>query len=260
MNDSDSVQKIDIGGRRLAMSCSGSGSPTVVLETGLGAESVEWGPVQAAVAKFARVCRYDRAGRGASAGAARPRNVAQMVEDLRALLRCADLPAPYLLVGHSFGGLVMRLFAHRYAHDVRGLILVDSMHEEQFEVFAPLFPDATPSEPAALREMRAFWTGGWRNPQATAEGIDFVSSLEQGRSVRSLGDLPLHILTAAGFANQPLIPPAYREPLQRRWDELQRRFLQLSAKSQQSFIRDSGHFVQRDAPHVIAAAIERMTK
>lgn len=248
---------IDIGGRRLALNCTGEGAPAVILETGLGAESREWAAVQAGVRTFARVCSYDRAGRGASDPAARPRSASEMVADLHVLLRTADIRGPYVLVGHSFGGLLMRLFAHRHPQDVRGLVLVDSMHEDQFDVYGPIFPPAAAGDPPALREVRAFWTGGWRNPQSTVEGIDFVASLAQGRAIDSLRDLPIHVLTAGTFVNQPLVPAAHREDLQRRWDELQARFLKLSSAATQTFVSGSGHFMQRDCPQPIVETIAK---
>jgi pimeloyl-ACP methyl ester carboxylesterase len=178
-----------------------------------------------------------------------------MVEDLRSLVRVADIRGPYVLVGHSFGGLLMRLFAHRYRSDVRALILVDSMHQDQFEVFGPTFPPATPSDPPQLRDMRNFWTGGWRNPAATAEGIDFEASIGQARAIDSLGDLPLSVLTAGTFLNSANIPPALRQVLQPRWEELQKQFLRLSCAATQIFVRDSGHFMQRDNPQAVIDAV-----
>ncbi|HKQ16179.1 MAG TPA: alpha/beta hydrolase [Steroidobacteraceae bacterium] len=246
---------IDIGGRRLALNCTGAGTPTVILETGLGAESDEWAAVQEAVQTFTRVCRYDRAGRGASDPAVRRRSAAEMVEDLHVLLRTADIRGPYVLVGHSFGGLLMRLFAQRFPQEVRSLVLVDSMHEDQFEVFGPTFPPATAEDPSPLRAVRAFWTGGWRTPESTAEGIDFVASLAQGRAIESLYDLPIHVLTAGTFLNQPLVPAAHRKDLQNRWDALQARFLELSSTVTQTIVHRSGHFMQRNCPEVIVEAI-----
>jgi pimeloyl-ACP methyl ester carboxylesterase len=254
------MKMIDVGGRRLAFSSSGTGSPTVVLETGLGAESSEWGFIQCSVAEFTRVCRYDRAGRGASDRAPRPRTASQMVDDLHALLCIANVPGPYVLVGHSFGGLLMRLYAHRYGSTVRGLLLVDSMHEDQFDVFGPIFPSPSPSDPPHWRQMRALWTGGWRDPQSTAEGIDFGSSLREGRAIESLGAIPMHVLTAASFLNQPLVPPEDRDGLQQRWDSLQKSFLKLSSAATQSFAPTSGHFVQRDAPQAVINAIKSLTE
>src|SRR5262249_42724426 len=93
-------QMIDIGGRRLAVTCAGAGSPAVILETGLGAESNEWATVQRETCAVAHVMRYDRANRGASARAAGPRTALDMIEDLRALLRASEIEGPYILVGH----------------------------------------------------------------------------------------------------------------------------------------------------------------
>ena len=249
------TRMVDVGGRRLALTCTGTGSPTVVLETGLGAESNEWRSVQTAVERYARVLSYDRAGRGQSDKAARPRSAAAMVEDLHALLRAVELPGPYVLVGHSFGGLLVRIFAHRYPREVQGLVLVDAMHEDQFEVFGPKFPPANPSDPPELRSVRAFWTTGWRSPESTTEGIDFVSSLAQARAARSLGHLPIHILTAGTFRNQPLVPAEHRDHLQRCWEDLQGDFLRFSSAARQSFVRDSDHFIQRHRPELVADAI-----
>jgi len=247
---------IDIGGRRLALTCAGAGSPAVILEAGLGADSDAWAIVQHETAAAARIVRYDRANRGASDHVAGPRTALDMIEDLRALLRVSEIEGPYILVGHSFGGLLMRLYAHRYSEEVAGIVLVDAMHEDQFDVFGPLFPPATYSEPAELTRTRTFWQGGWRLPEATTERIDFISSIRQAREVTSLGDIPLHVIIAGGFLNQPLIPPEFRDSLQERWEALQRQFLTLSTRPTYSLALGSGHFVQRDAPQIICDAIK----
>jgi pimeloyl-ACP methyl ester carboxylesterase len=249
-------QMIDIGGRRLALTCAGAGSPAVILETGLGAESNEWAIVQRETCAVARVMRYDRANRGASERVSGPRTALGMIEDLRALLRASEIEGPYILVGHSFGGLLVRLYAHRYSEEVAGIVLVDAMHEDQFDVFGPLFPPATHSEPPELTRTRTFWQGGWRSPEATTERIDFISSIRQAREVTSLGDIPLHIIIAGGFLNQPLIPAEFRDSLQDRWEALQRQFLNLSTQATYSLALSSGHFVQRDAPQIVCDAIK----
>jgi pimeloyl-ACP methyl ester carboxylesterase len=207
MNPTNEMTRaVDVGGRRLVLTTSGDGAPTVVLETGLGAESDEWSAVQRSIAPLVRVCRYDRAGRGASDPAARPRSAAALIADLHTLLQGADLPPPYLLVGHSFGGLLMRLFAHRHRALVAGLVLVDAMHEDQFGVFGPTFPPPRLDEPAGLAETREFWTRGWRDPRSTPEGLDLVASCEQARTIDSLGDLPPHVLTAGTFSTSRSCP------------------------------------------------------
>jgi pimeloyl-ACP methyl ester carboxylesterase len=248
---------IDVGGRRLAMTSRGHGDPTVILETGLGAESADWSAVQRAIAPLARVLRYDRAGRGASDAASGQRSAHDLVEDLELLLRRAAITPPYVLVGHSFGGLLVRLFARRNPSKVAGLVLVDSMHEDQFDVFGPLFPPPAADEPPALTEIRRFWTGAWRDPRSTQEGLDLVLSCAQGRAVTTLGDVPLHVLTAGTFLNQPLVPQSQRVPLQLLWDEMQARLLALSSNATQWRVESSGHFMQREAPQSVVEAIRQ---
>jgi pimeloyl-ACP methyl ester carboxylesterase len=254
------MQTANIDGRRLAFAQSGDGTPTVVLETGLGAESVEWQAVQSGIDDGNRVFRYDRAARGASDRGPVPRGASQMIDDLHDLLRVTGVPGPYLLVGHSFGGLLMRLFAHRYRALVCGLILVDAQHEDQFGVFGPAFPAPTAADSPMLRQMRAFWNGGWRDPQSTAERIDFAASFQSVRAIESLGDLPMHIITAGTWLNTQFIPPAQRPELQLQWDRLQKQFLKLSSVATQSKVPSSGHFVQRDQPQAVIDAIKAMTR
>jgi pimeloyl-ACP methyl ester carboxylesterase len=106
--------------------------------------------------------------------------------------------------------------------------------------------------------MREFWQGGWRRPESTVEHIDMVESISQARGIRSLGALPLHVLTAGTCLNDPHIPPAHRQHMQDRWDALQKSFLQLSSAATQSFVKHSGHFIQRDDPQAIVDVIRAM--
>jgi pimeloyl-ACP methyl ester carboxylesterase len=110
--------------------CTGHGNPTVVLSAGSGDFSFDWGLVQPEVAKLARVCSYDRGGEAWSDLGPAPRTMTQEAFDLHRALAKAKVPGPYILVGHSAGGLVMRLFAVLYPRDVIGMVLVDGSHEE----------------------------------------------------------------------------------------------------------------------------------
>lgn len=116
---------VDAGCVRLHLNEQGEGQPVVVLESGIGATSLSWALVQPRIAEFTRVCSYDRAGLGWSARCLAPRTVDQMVSEFETLLRAAKLPGPYILVGHSFGGLLIRAYAHLRPHQVSGLVLID---------------------------------------------------------------------------------------------------------------------------------------
>jgi pimeloyl-ACP methyl ester carboxylesterase len=136
---------VDIGGRRMHILCQGNAAgPSVVIEQGAASPSLVWWPVQAAIAKFARVYTYDRAGFLWSDAAKSGRSLDDRVADLYVLLKRAEVPPPYVLVGHSMGGMLVRRFARAYPDLVAGLVLVDS-----------------PDEPVVFREaVRAFYSQG----------------------------------------------------------------------------------------------------
>ena len=132
---------IDAGGHRLHVYCNGekaaSDDPTVVFESGLGATSTSWRLVQPEVARFARVCSYDRAGLGWSEPGQQPRTAQQCVSELRSLLSNAGIKPPYILVGHSYAGFPLRLFVDRYPEEVAGLVLIDPIHPNEWTEMTP---------------------------------------------------------------------------------------------------------------------------
>ena len=125
-------RQLDVGGHRLHLLCAGSGTPAVILDAALGASSLSWSLVLPGIARVTRVCAYDRAGMGWSDAGPLPRTAARLASELRELLRVGDVSPPYILVGHSFGGLVTRLFASRYPDETAGLILLEPAHPEHW--------------------------------------------------------------------------------------------------------------------------------
>jgi pimeloyl-ACP methyl ester carboxylesterase len=121
---------VDIGGRRLHINCTGKGQPTVVMEAGAGDFSFDWGLTQPQVARFARVCAYDRAGYAWSDPGPTPRTMRQIAFELHTGLLKAGIEGPYILVGHSLGGAIVRTYVSQYPREVAGMVLVDSVHEE----------------------------------------------------------------------------------------------------------------------------------
>lgn len=133
-------------GRRLNLHCAGTGSPTVVFESGLGVPLSNWGLVQPVVAQKTRTCAYERAGLGFSDAATRASDSKNIVDDLHRLLVAASIKPPYVLVGHSYGGMTVRLYADTYPSDVLGMVLVDPSVEDQLAGYRALDPKKRSAE------------------------------------------------------------------------------------------------------------------
>jgi pimeloyl-ACP methyl ester carboxylesterase len=266
---------VDVGGYRLHINCTGTGSPTVVIEAGLGDWSTGWGFVQPEVAKTTRVCTYDRAGWGWSDAGPLPRDAAQFAKELHTLLQNANIPGPYVMVGHSLGGLGVRVFVHDYASEVAGVVLIDSMTPRQFtqsQMAAQSQTDAQ-SQPFSLpallarfgivrllaRPLRlmpfvppdenAYMSRFVRTQSAQAltnESQGMPAAGAEASAVKTFGDLPLIVLTAK--LNK--IPG---------WQEWQTELLQLSSNSQQLFA-ESDHNIQFEKPDAASAAILQMVQ
>lgn len=227
-------QLIDVGGYKIHLYCTGEnvdGSPTVILETGLGSTSSAWAWVQPEVAKVTRVCSYDRAGMGWSDPGPEPRDAEHIAQELHTLLENANIPGPYVLAGWSYGGLYAHEYAGQYADEVAGLVLLDSSHPDQwtstpegqaqFETNARIYSLA----PALVR-LGVMRVMGLRQPASglpapddealkasfaatkdwDAQTAEFLASLDTAAQVREsvLGNnLPLFVLTATEHGMPP---------------------------------------------------------
>jgi pimeloyl-ACP methyl ester carboxylesterase len=133
---------VEVGSHKVFLNCTGSAhGPTVILEAGSGDSSEVWDAVQKQVEQFAGVCSYDRLGLGKSEKLAAPHSADEIVDDLHQLLQAARVPTPYVMVGHSIGGIFVRKFAALYPTDVTGMVLLDSAHEEQFARVSQISPE-----------------------------------------------------------------------------------------------------------------------
>jgi pimeloyl-ACP methyl ester carboxylesterase len=209
--------RVDVGGYALHMMCTGSGTPTVVLDAGLGSNSRLWQKVMPEVSKVTRVCSYDRPNLGQSDPALRTlrrigsstyielRSGQALVRDLQDLLRKTKEPSPYVLVGHSFSGLSAILHAHQHADEIVGLALVDSAHPDQVLRLEALM---TPTE-AKLDHDRLM-----RN----REGFDIDRIIEEVLATRWRSNIPLIVL-AQGRPASPSTARSMRE--EQVWRELQ---------------------------------------
>ncbi len=267
-------QLVDVGGHRLHIDCTGTGSPTVIIEAGLGDWSTGWSIVQQGVAKTTRVCTYDRAGWGWSESGPLPRDAAQFAKELHTLLQNANIPGPYVMAGHSLGGLGVRVFVHDYASEVAGVVLMDSMSPRQFtqpQVEAP--SGNTPSQPFSLPAMLARF-GIVRllarplgiMPSAAPEQNAYFSRMVRPQSVQTLTDesqgMPASGVEASAvktFGDVPLIVLTAKLNPIKGWQDWQTELLQLSSNSQHLFA-ESDHNIHFEKPDAAVAAILQMVQ
>ena len=284
---------VQAGSIRMNLDCSGQGSPTVILESGSGGPSVDWLMVQPEVAKFSRVCSYDRAGYGWSDSGPEPRSSLQIARELKRLLQAAGEKGPYILVGHSMGGYDIRVYSGQYPNDVAGMLLVDASHEDQeprapesirkwqhdrrkhpgWEKVKYFFQlhlgwarltadrDAPAFWPKAFREEEEFLMLPTRHQFAMIDEDQVFSTVSaaQVRSAGNLGDRPLIVLTAT---RQDDIPPEIlREDAQAEEDlwvhQLQPELARLSTHGKQIVV-DSGHEMPTEHPEVVISAIREV--
>lgn len=292
-------RRIDIGGRKLNLYCTGSGAPTVVLEAGANDTTLAWRFVQPAIAQKTRVCSYDRAGLGFSDPAPVPRDADAAVRDLHALLQGAGIAPPYVLVAHSLGGLYAPLYAQTHRADIAGMVLVDPGVPYQLKrmatvapALAPMvagLPDwdrmcasaaahgqmhagtkayaqcAQPEDPALPAALNALIThqwqraGTWADFASADEASGTTSSAEVVRARRSLGALPLVVLSEHGFISDfPSLPLNQRRALLNATTQWHDDLAAQSSRGIDVIVAQSGHEIPIDRPASVVSAIVRV--
>lgn len=264
---------IDVGGRRLHILCKGvAAGPTVVFEAGLSqyTANTTYGMAQDAIAPWARVCTYDRAGLGWSDPAPQGWTQAGMVADLHALLAAAGEPKPYVIVAHSMGGLLARTYARTYPSDVAGLILLDATSDEDFDELAAARVAIVPKLDAAIGSsspgVPVIGMPAGTSPEVV---MAFTPEILQGvkTEFEALDRLPAEMKRPSGFGhlgNLPLIvvrrgkteKPPSEEDL--RHQRVQENLAKLSTNSTLIVAQNSGHTIPLDEPGVVADAVRRM--
>jgi pimeloyl-ACP methyl ester carboxylesterase len=256
---------VDIGGRKLWFQCVGKGTPTVILEAGQGDTSYNWIKVQTGGDSSYRVCSYDRANLGESDAAPKPRTYLDMARDLHALLTNAHIEGPYILVGHSGGGLLIRVFRDQYPEEVAGLVLVDAAHPDMGQRLLEGLPPKTLFESKALQYWR-IWLSYMSDSQGSAyqdqEGLDTKANNALVKDAKPLGDLPLVVISRSPdngtFEGAPLLPAVTNAKLRQIWQELQSELVGLSSNSTHIIASHAGHSIQREEPELVVEAIRKL--
>jgi pimeloyl-ACP methyl ester carboxylesterase len=263
---------IDLGAYRLHLNCAGEGGSTVVLDYGLEGSYFDWYKVQPEIARFARVCSYDRAGYGWSDSSPRPRIPSVMADELYRLLQAAGEEPPYILVGHSYGSAVAQTFASKFPGTTAGLILVDGVHLRESPVF-PLshrlwlkFMQWT--MPFGLPRWRHWCGGGPSEFQPMAEAANcrsrayatyyrewsqIAESGAEMRAITNLGNIPLIVIS-----RDPALGHDSEE--ETRHAQQQRDSLKLSSNSRLIIAEGSGHDIPLARPDVIVDAVRSLVK
>ena len=234
-------------GRRLYMECVGSGSPTVVLEAGFLADTLSWQDVQPEIGRGTRTCAYDRAGTGNSAAPPGVRDARDEIGDLRRLLASARVDPPYVLVGHSYGGVLARVFAHQYPSETAGLVLIETMGRDGRRRQLAIWP---PSQAPKIRHAVA---------TTVMAGVDLAPGEAIASRVTSLGGLPLAVITAGREDDFPHTPARLYRAETRLWDRMQDELAALSDNSVHVVALASNHDVPSShsgQPSVIVRAAQ----
>jgi pimeloyl-ACP methyl ester carboxylesterase len=235
------------GGRSLYLQCVGSGSPAVVLEAGFGADTFAWRDVQPEVGRSTRICAYDRAGVGNSVAPPGVREARDEIADLRRLLGRARIDPPYVLVGHSYGGVLARVFARLHPAETAGLVLIDTTGRDGRARQLAIWPE---SQAPGIRRGLA---------TAVIGGVDLGAGEALASRIRTLGDMPLAVITAGRQDNFPRTPARLGRALKRLWDTMQDELAGLSDNSVHVVALASNHDVPSShsgQPSVVIRAVQ----
>lgn len=278
---------VDIGGRRIQLDCRGTGSPTVVFESGLDINgSLSWTAVQGTVAKTTRACSYSRAGIMWSDTSSGPQNGKTTADDLHKTLSAAGEHGPFVLVGHSLGGPYIMTYTKYYGQDVVGLVFVDASHPDQVERLKAVMPQQNAFLDKFLVSLA--WTGALRpfvagvvpqEPHQDTHDVEMIrayaptslasmlvengaldQTLVEAGTFRQLGNRPLFVLTAmAPFSPAELqsmhMSAAQGASMREVWKEMQDDEATWSSRSQHQLVGDSSHYIQFHRPDLVIHAV-----
>jgi pimeloyl-ACP methyl ester carboxylesterase len=251
--------RVDVDGTNLYIVCFGVGTPTVVFDSGWNNTHTEWVDMVHEVHTHTRVCAYDRPGVSLSGGTPRARSAKELAELLHGTLVKAQIPGPYIVVGHSIAALLDVVFADTYRQDTAGLVLIDGSHPDACQRWREALPPESPNDSADLREMRSTLVDcdtWWSRATSGSDDQWLAVAGDQAAAVTSLGDLPLIVLVSSPDpATWGDIPPDLIARLGQLRVDLHREHAALSTNGSLVVVEGTGHYIYRDQPQVVLDAI-----
>lgn len=266
--------KVNVDGYSLYYECSGQGNPTVILENGGGGVMSDWAAVFDGLKNTTRVCMYDRANLGRSDSVSGPRTLHDMTRDLQALLKNGHIGGPYIVVGWSFGGMLVRIYADQYPKDVVGVVLLDSAHPDMGERLLACLPPESEGEAENIHFARQYTTwisdSSKGSPFTGGEGMEWDTRVnnQQARDVVTLGDVPLVVISQAPnipglglplFTAKGLLPAEIDACMQQSWQDMQSELAVLSSNTTR-LTAQVGHMFPIEQPELVVNAITDLIK
>ncbi len=237
------VQQTNKYGKKMEFVLQGEGSPTLVFETGLGPEIDTWDTILDSLSQHTRVYAYNRPGYGNSNLKDAPGTVTEVAQQLHANLVAKQIRPPYIVVGHSLGGLYVNMFARLYPEETAAVVFIDASHPEQFEYFKN-----------EQDLMYLVLTTSIENSQRQYE-LDIVhSTSESFQKAADFPDIPITVLTAGKPASLG------GKRMRDKWLEFQAELAELSTQSRHIVVENSGHYIHRNAPEQTISEILRLLK
>jgi len=238
------LQKVDVGGHGLQLLVGGQGSPAVIFEGGFGTGIASWSRVQKDVAAFTQTVSYDRAGLGQSDLGPRPRSAKQIATELHAALQKSGVKPPYVMVGHSFGGIYVRVFTGMYPNEVVGMVLIDPSQESFNDWLGKNQPDR-------LKAAESNIAKGAEGVQAEFAAVD--TSYSQARVAKVPAGIPVTLLTATEDESMPAEG-------RKVWIEKHKEWLATVPGSKHIIVEKATHFIQSQQPGLVIEAIKQVSK
>lgn len=274
-------KRVEVDGHKMHIDCIGEGTPAVILDSGLGDTYLSWRKVQPEIAKFTRVCSYDRAGVGYSETSFGERTSKVIAEQLHDLLQASSVAPPYILVGHSMGGYDVRLYASLYPADAAGMVLVDTSHPDQENRMPPEIKNMQGSwereaqflefsMPFGIPRLMGFCENdpalraaecNWHTAhEGLAEMKAFRESAAQTAATGSLGNMPLAVLSHDPEKPSSELPPDLARPMNDAWEKMQEELARLSSRGTHVIAKNSSHYIQLDRPDVVIEGVRNVVE